>query len=155
NSGIPCAVLEYTLHNTSSKVVDYEFSYHLTHLASGCSKDETASRNTVITNRGVFLHNVEEKHSEAYGSACLFAIGNVPRIKGMWLRSPGWEFDSLSALWRELSTATFTTNEGSNNIDTDGRNGCSLLFDGTLLPGKERTYPIIIAWHFPNCYLQV
>ena len=35
NSGIPCAVLEYTLHNVSPHTVDYEFSYHLSHLASG------------------------------------------------------------------------------------------------------------------------
>ena len=30
------------------------------------------------------------------------------RIKAMWLRSPGWEFDSLSALWREVSIGNFT-----------------------------------------------
>ena len=31
NSGIPCAILEYTLRNTSARPVDYEFSYHLSH----------------------------------------------------------------------------------------------------------------------------
>jgi len=29
NSGLPCAILEYALHNTSSHAVEYEFSYHL------------------------------------------------------------------------------------------------------------------------------
>ena len=72
----------------------------------------------------------------------------------MWLRSPGWEFDSLSALWREVSTGTFTANDGSNDIDTGGRNGASILLEGTLAPGESRTYPILITWHFPNCYLQ-
>src|SRR5216683_5666236 len=98
NSGIPCAILEYTLHNTSSHTVEYEFSYHLSHLAPGCSREESASRNTVIPNRGVFLHNLEKPNAEGFGSAALIAIGQTPRIKGMWLRSPGWEFDSLSAL---------------------------------------------------------
>ena len=114
NSGIPCAILEYALHNSSRNAVEYEFSYHLSHLASDCAKDEINSRNTVIPGRGVFLHNVEEPNSEAYGNACLIAISGAPRIKGMWLRSPGWEFDSLSALWREVSTGTFTINDGSN-----------------------------------------
>ena len=155
NSGIPCAILEYTLHNTSLQAVEYEFSYHLSHLAPGCSKDESGSRNSVIPGRGVFLHNVEKPNAEGYGSACLIAIGNKPRIKGMWLRSPGWEFDSLSALWREVSTGTFTANEGSNEIDTSGRNGGSILLEGTLAPGESRTYPILITWHFPNSYLQV
>ena len=155
DSGIPCAILEYTLHNSSPQRVEYEFSYHLSHLAPGCAEEQSASRNTVIPERGVFLHNVEKPNAEGYGSACLTAIGYKPRVKGMWLRSPGWEFDSLSALWREVSSGTFTANDGSNEIDTRGRNGGSILLEGALAPGESRTYPILIAWHFPNCYLQV
>jgi uncharacterized protein (DUF608 family) len=155
NSGIPCAVLEYTLHNASPRTVEYEFSYHLSHLAPGCGKEESASRNTVIPDRGVFLHNLEKPNAEGFGSACLIAIGNKPRIKGMWLRSPGWEFDSLSALWREVSSGKFTANEGSNEIDNSGRNGCSILLEGTLAPGESRTHPILLTWYFPNCYLEV
>jgi len=155
NSGIPCAILEYTLHNTSSRTVDYEFSYHLSHLAPGCSGDESASRNTVVPERGVFLHNIEKPNAEGYGSACLVAIGEKPHIKGMWLRSPGWEFDYLSALWREVSTGNFTANDGSNTIDTGGRNGCSILLEGALAPGDSRTHSVVISWHFPNCYLGV
>ena len=69
----------------------------------------------------------------------------------MWARSP-WEFDALTSLWRELSTGTFTANDGSNKIDTTGRNGASILLEGTLAPGQSHTYPILITWHFPNCY---
>jgi len=155
DSGIPCAILEYTLHNASPRTVEYEFSFHLSHLAPGCGEDRSASRNTVIPERGVFLHNVEKSNAEPYGSACLIAVGHKPRIKAMWLRSPGWEFDSLSALWREVSAGSFTANEGSNEIDTKGRNGGSILLAGTLAPVESRTYPVVIAWHFPNCYLQV
>lgn len=155
DSGIPCAILEYTLHNVSARAVEYEFSYHLSHLAPGCGKDQSASRNTVMPERGLFLYNVEKPNAEGYGSASLTAIGYKPLVKGMWLRSPGWEFDSLSALWREVSTGTFTANAGSNEIDIKGRNGGSILLAGTLAPGESRTYPILISWHFPNCYLQV
>lgn len=155
NSSIPCAILEYTFHNSSPQSVDYEFSYHLSHLAPGCAPDDANSRNTVLAGRGVFLHNVEAPNSEAYGSACVVAIGGQPRIKGMWLRSPGWEFDSLSALWREVSAGSLTTNNGTNEIDRAGRNGGSILLEGTLAPRQSRTHPIVIAWHFPNCYVQV
>ena len=155
DSGIPCVILEYTLHNSSPRTVEYEFSYHLSHLAPGCSEEQSASRNTVIPERGVFLHNVDKPNAEGYGSASLTVISHQPLIKGMWLRSPGWEFDSLSALWREVSTGTFTVNDGSNEIDIRGRNGGSILLAGTLAPGESRTYPVVIAWHFPNSYLQV
>lgn len=155
NSGIPCVILEYSLHNTSQQTVEYEFSYHLSHLAPGCAKDDAKSRNSLIPDRGIFFHNLEEPSSEGYGSGCLIAVAGQPRIKGMWLRSPGWEFDSLSALWREVSSGTFTTNDGSNQIDTGGRNGGSILLEGKLAPGESRTHSIVIAWHFPNGYLQV
>jgi uncharacterized protein (DUF608 family) len=153
NSGIPCAVLEYTLHNTSSRPVDYEFSYHLSHLAPGCRPDQAASANSLIAGKGAFLFNREAPNAEGYGSATLTAIGAKPRIKAMWLRSPSWEFDSLSALWREVSSGNFTTNEGSNTTDNAGRNGASILLEGHLAPGESHTYPILITWHFPNCYL--
>ena len=154
NSGIPCAILEYTLHNTSSHPVDYEFSYHLSHLAPGCRPDQAASANALIAGKGAYLFNREAANAEAFGSASLTVVGGKPRIKAMWLRSPGWEFDSLSALWREVSSATFTTNDGSNTVDNAGRNGASILMDGRLDPGESRTYPIVITWHFPNCYLR-
>ncbi|MCL2658938.1 MAG: non-lysosomal glucosylceramidase [Acidobacteriaceae bacterium] len=154
DSGIPCAILEYTLRNTSSRPIDYEFSYHLSHLAPGCRPDQAATLNSVIPGKGVFLTNSEEPNSESYGSASLIVIGAKPRIKAMWLRSPWWEFDSLSALWRELSSGTFSANEGSNAVDNSGRNGCSVLLEGHLSPGETHTYPVIIAWHFPNSYLR-
>jgi len=154
NSGIPCVILEYSLRNTSARPVEYEFSYHLSHLAPGCKPDQAASINTVMPGKGVLLHNVEEPHAESFGSAALTVIGDTPRIKGMWLRSPGWEFDSLSALWREVSTGTFTANDGSNSVDTAGRNGASILLAGRLAPGESRTCPILITWHLPNCYLE-
>lgn len=154
DSGIPCAILEYTLHNTSSRPVDYQFSYHLSHLAPGCGPDQDTSANAAIEGKGAFLFNHEPSNAESSGSATLTLIGEKPKIKAMWLRSPGWEFDSLSALWREVSTGNFTANEGSNFVDKAGRNGASILVEGNLKPGESHAYPVLIAWHFPNCYLR-
>ena len=138
NSGIPCVILEYTLRNSSQRPVEYEFSYHLSHLAPGCKPEQSASANTVIPGKGIFLHNFEQPNSEAYGSATLTVIGDKPRIKGMWLRSPEWTYGSLTALWREVSTGTFTANEGSNSVDVEGRNGASILLEGKLPPSESR-----------------
>ncbi len=154
NSGIPCAILEYTLRNSSSHPVEYELSYHLSHLAPGCKPDDAASVNATIAGKGVFFSNREASNAEAFGSAALLAIGGTPRVKAMWLRSPGWEFDALSALWREVSAGHFATNDGSNDVDNSGRNGGSILLEGRLASGETHTYPIVITWHFPNCYLQ-
>lgn len=152
NSGLPCAILEYTLENASQRVVEYEFSFHLSHLAPGRG-DGSLSRNRVLPRAGIFFYNEENAHAEAFGSASLTVVGHEPVIKGMWLRG-GW-FDGITALWREVSTGTFTANSGSNEQDRQGRNGGSILLSGSLRPGESITYPIVITWHFPNCHQAV
>ncbi len=148
NSGIPCAILEYTIENRSKKKVDYEFSFHLSHLAPGAS--QSGSRNAVIPGAGVYLYNTEDAGSEAFGSAGLTVVGQRPGIKAMWFRG-GW-FDSLSALWREVSTGNFRPNNGAKSEKAEGRNGGSILLKGTLKPRGGITYPILITWYFPNCH---
>ena len=150
NSGIPCAILEYTLHNSSPRTVEYEFSYHLSHLAPGCGEEESASRNTVIPERGVFLHNLEEakcrrlwqrlpdRHRQPAAHQ-----GHVAAQPGMGIRF------AVGALARSFNRGHSLPMTGSNEIDTRGRNGASILLAGTLAPGESRTYPIVIAWHFP------
>lgn len=149
NSGIPCALLEYTFHNPTDQTVEFDFSYHLSHLAVGKAGSK-GSRNRAIAGFGNHFTNTQQPNHETFGSAFLGVIGHTPRLKGMWLRS-GW-FDWLNALWREVSTGTFTENSGSSDEDVDGNNGGSVLLDGKLAPGESITYPIVIAWHFPNVH---
>jgi len=144
NSSIPCAILEYTFENRSVRKIDFEFSFHLSHPLGG----HPSARNSVIPNAGVFLSSQDNINSENFCSASLIALSHKPRIKGMWFRG-GW-FDSISVLWRELSTGSFKTNGGSNGVDTTGHNGGSILIEGSLRPKASVTYPIVITWYFPN-----
>ena len=153
-SGIPCAILEYTFKNTSERPVDFEFSYHLGHLTAYRDRSQSNTRNEVIPGAGIYFSNTDDPREPTFGSASLTVVappnggGPEPVIKGMWLRG-GW-FDAISALWREVSSATFRPNSGSNEIDTEGRNGGSLMLPGSLKPGEQITYPIVITWYYPN-----
>lgn len=154
NSAIPCAILEYQLENISRNRIEYEFSYHLSHLASGADPNEaSASRSTIIPGRGVFFYNAEDPISTHYGSACLVIVGHKPRIKAMWFRG-SW-VDALSVLYDEISTGNFQPNDGGNDSGLKGRNGGSILLSGGLAPGAKITYPIVIAWFFPNVHFSV
>ena len=157
HSGMPCALLEYHLENTSAQAVEFEFSYHLTHLAAGGRWEDT--RNAVLgpptaggTGGGIAFSTVTPANEEAYGSAALYAVGWTPRIKAMWLRG-GW-FDGISALWREVSRGVFSENDGLQPVDEPkSRSGGSLLAQRTLEPGETVVLPVVIAWHFPNSNL--
>ncbi len=83
NSGIPCAILEYSLHNSSNQAVAYEFSYHLSHLAQKGA--ETSARSESIPGLGVFFWNEAPTVSPAFGSAALGilpATGSQAQVSG-------------------------------------------------------------------------
>jgi uncharacterized protein (DUF608 family) len=149
HSAIPCAILEYTLQNTSQQVVDFQFSYHLSHLAPGAKTvDSPGSGNSIMTGKGIYFWNEEPSDIAAAGSASLSVIGHEPLIKAMWYRG-GW-FDGISALWKELSEGQFETNDGARSTELKGRNGGSILMQGVLNPGESISYPVLITWHMPN-----
>ncbi len=149
SSGMPCAILVYTLTNPTDAPVEFELSYHMSHMAPA-SDHRKGDRNTPIDGFGIAFTNTEHPDAERFGSLALGVIGHTPRIKAMWVRS-GW-FDWINALWREVSTGTFTGNDGKTDGNTHGHNGGSILMPGKLDPGASVTYPIVMTWHFPNCH---
>jgi uncharacterized protein (DUF608 family) len=151
DSSLPSAILEYTLKNPTTQPVSYEFSYHMSHFAfDNASMDFSRTRNAVISGIGAYLYNTDEENAITSGSCAMGVVGHQPEVKAMWFRG-GW-FDGMSALWKEVSTGSFTTNDGSLAENSIGRNGASLLLKGELQPGASITYPIIITWYFPNVH---
>jgi uncharacterized protein (DUF608 family) len=150
-SGMPAAVLEYKLTNTSAKPVEFEFSCHLSHLARG-KAGWKGTRNAIIDG-GVHLYNTEHPMAETHASASLSVICHTPTIKAMWMR--GRWFDWIASLWQELSQGTFRPNTGNTDRDLDGHNGASILLPGKLQPGESITYPIVMTWYFPNVFYSV
>ncbi len=151
-SGLPCALLEYTFHNPTRRAVDFEFSFHASHLAPGTAGQPADRRHRVLRGgRGVLFSNTLPETAEAYGTASVSVVGQEarrPRVKAMWLRS-GW-FDALSALWREVESGRFTANDGKT---AEGRaRGGSVLVPCRLAPGETTTIPVVLAWHFPNSH---
>ena len=141
SSGLPCAILEYALKNTSRRAVAFELSFHAHDLAGiGAARGD---RNHPIPGAGVFFKNGEDPASEKFGTAAFAMIGHRARVKAAWFRG-GW-FDAITALWREVSTGSFKTDDGRS-----ATGGGSSLVAASLKPGQSVTIPVVIAWYFPN-----
>ena len=67
-SSLPAAFLEYSFENTSGETVDFEFSYHLSHLALGASGWK-GTRNAVMPEGGVLFSNIDDTALDTYGTA--------------------------------------------------------------------------------------
>ena len=151
NSGLPCAILEYHFENVSERSVDFDFSYHLSHLAS--AQNLEVSTHVLDAEEGEFgggvlFANGASPHAENFGTAALFSPSAHPQIKASWFRG-GW-FDAISTLWHEVSTGTFRQNSGQKENRMLERSGGSVLHTASLEAGESITFPLIIAWHFPN-----
>ena len=147
HSSLPAAVLEYTFHNTSGESVDFEFSYHVSHLAPGKS-GWGDTRNAILPEGGLLFSNTDDPTAETSGTVALLSLVHAPRVKVEWFRG-GW-FDAISILWREVSTGQFQENARTGKEGAGERNGGSLLVPLSLAPGEKVTVPITLAWHFPN-----
>ncbi len=147
DSSIPCAIVEYTFENHSEETVEFAFSYHLSHLAVG-SRGWRGTRNEAIPDTGIYFSNTEHPNHATFGSAALAVIGGRAVVKATWFRG-GW-FDSVSALWREVSTDSFTARDSPGDLAHDGRNGGSVMLPISLAAGEKVTYAISISWYFPN-----
>ncbi len=153
HSGLPAAILEYTLSNPGKKAVPLQLAVHSDHFARirrGDDKPDT-SRNALISGKGVFLYNEEPIQSEGRGSVALVSLGPKPaRLKSMFFRG-GW-FDGYTQLWREVESGDLTANNGREAEGSHGHNGGSILFEARLRPGETITIPVAFCWHFPNVH---
>ena len=92
NSGIPCAILEYTLHNRSKKAVAYQFSYHLSHLAQKGIK--TSPRSAAIPGAGVSFWNEEPADSPAYANELRWCSDEI--IQQLQIHCPGAKIKKIN-----------------------------------------------------------
>lgn len=150
HSGLPASILEYTFQNDSTERQEIEFSYHVSHLAPGTKTLRLGDFTRAIPGRGVLFLNQDESDARSFGTFCLLSLGVPAKVKGAWCR--GWWFDAIATLWREASTGTFLENDGTEGKDRtqDERAGGSILFNAQLDPGEAVTFPLVLAWHFPN-----
>jgi uncharacterized protein (DUF608 family) len=146
NSGIPCAILEYTLHNRSDQIVPYHFVYSAIHLAQKGA--EIFARSEALPGLGVHFWNDAPPSAIPYGSATFGVLAGDPIIKAKL--NTGHPFDGISNLWREITTNSFEPADGILPGSRPALNAASLLVKGELASDESITYPIVITWYFPN-----
>ena len=82
-SSIPCAILEHTLKNRTSETVDFQFSFHLSHLAQGAKSPRPDSSRTRSYQALAYIYTTWRKSTSIKsGSAALGIVENEPTDKG-------------------------------------------------------------------------
>jgi non-lysosomal glucosylceramidase len=168
DSGLPVAILTYTLTNTSAVPVDLTLVGSLANPIGGYTVDRFG--NPAAGGLGQNINEVREEQlagsdnslkglllrseqfprdSIAFGELALAT--DHPRVtaKRAWMRGAWWDF--LQEFWDDLADDGLLTDLGYTDPTPMGRTDTgSLGLLDTLQPGERRSYRFFLAWYIPN-----
>lgn len=156
-SGLPIAILRYTVHNPAVHTAQVAVAFSL---ENPVGVDQRAVRNTrtLMESRlneyrgaenlqGLFMTNPEVSRTAPLAGSFALAVvapgnGRVTYLRG-WPRAKWWASPLL--FWDDFST------DGQLGPEAEQRNGVgSVCLQREIPAGAAAVYTFILAWHFPN-----
>lgn len=163
DSGIPAAILTYTVTNTSSTTQNITLVGSIMNPVGGLEVGpygglSASRRGAPVTDyrdenglRGLYMRGNDELATDDldFGNLTLVTDHDKVSYKRAWLRG-AW-FDNLREFWNDLVDDGELNDLGYDSAPTDGKpdTGSLALLD-TLEAGEFRSYQFTIAWYFPN-----
>jgi non-lysosomal glucosylceramidase len=148
DSGLPVAILRYTVTNETSENVDCSIVFNLNNPAvvdqSGVNEyiDEKSFR-------GFKMSSNKPKPDEAtFGSVALVTTCPDVDVIPNW-QSAGW-WDAMRLVWYDFITDGRLT-EGESRSVSDGPNAIGAICARvSLKPGESKDITFMLTWYFPN-----
>ena len=161
DSGIPTAILTYTVTNQGKEQVDTTICYSVMNACGFFGKYGMARSNPLYgTNKNDFIDEgswrgirmTQSKHPEndiSFGSMGLATTHkNVTYIE-TWTRSGWW--DDCQAFWDDFKADGEFNDNGIHDASPDNSTDItSLGLKVSLAPGESADLPFIFTWYFPN-----
>ena len=162
DSGIPCAILTYTVENTAADVVDLALAGSLINPIGGIAFDafDNFAAGGVGQNvnefrardglRGIHMRSLKyPADALQFGDLSLTTAHPHVTYKRAWLRGAWYDF--LQEFWNDfgengtLTDLNYDTPSAEGTTDT-----ASLAIVDSLQPGDRREYRFILSWFFPK-----
>lgn len=162
DSGIPCAILTYTLTNVTNAPVDLTLVGSIINPVGGIALDRFGNFSTggVGQNvneardedfgRGLFMYSQQYgPHDLQTGSLSLVTTHPQITTKRAWVRG-AW-FDFLQEFWDDFCADGRLTDLGYDTPSEMGKTDtASLGLIDTLAPQEQKAYQFVLSWFFPN-----
>ncbi len=160
DSGIPCAILTYTVTNRSQAPVDVCLVGSVTNPVGGNRFDQFGNWMRTDLGRAVNsardegdfrgLYMTDDKLAPSdhkFGSVSLVTDHDDVTMKRSWLRGEWWDY--LHDFWDELRDRGRLTDPDDAEEGERLATGSLGLMD-SLAPGESRSFRFVLNWHFPN-----
>ncbi len=160
DSGIPCAILSYTVFNRSDEPADVTLVGTLSNPVGNNAFDQYMNQASVEHGRsvnafrdeaglrGLYMSNDQIADTDLnYGSVSLVSDHDNVTMKRYWMRGEWWDY--LHEFWDDL------LDDGLLNDPADDKEGerlatGSLGLVGRLEPGQSMQFRFVLTWCFPN-----
>ncbi len=145
-SGMPLAVLSWTIHNPTDQPTDVSIVFSMQNPLRGATRLNEAVQNRTFT--GVRMSADGDVPVNMQGDLLIATTASDTDLQTRWYRG-GW-IDNAHIFWDDF------TRDGRLDPVTDalpsGRNPdvASLLAPFRLEPGESRTVPFYLTWYFPK-----
>ncbi len=139
DSGIPCAVLMYTLTNKTSRTLKVSVLGNLTNIIGGEGRVNKSKSGGGL--KGLVVSN--ETLGEDHPDAGEIALSTPAEDAWVWAN---WDDDRILKFWEAMvwSEKWPPKKKGQRPVGSVG-------VDLELKPGASFTVPFILSWSFPNC----
>src|SRR5581483_11293292 len=157
SSGLPVAILRYTIRNRSSKKVSASIAFSLDNPVGPKTPSSVDRRKSQKLNefrsssddaiQGLYMTDSQLPEADPEkGSFALCLVnagsGHVSYLRG-WPNAKWWASPML--FWDDFSE------DGQLGPEAEDRKTVgSLCLQREILPGREAEYAFLLAWHFPN-----
>ncbi len=151
DSSLPVAVFYWQIENTSRKPMDISVQMSQLNI---CGDDEFGkNQNTYVAKDGLRgLRMTGNRHADdhhKFGTMALVTPHTDVTYLTRWARS-GW-FDDQSLFWNDFSEdGRLTEGQPSDPTKENQTDTGSLCLSAHLEPGESKTFPFLLAWHFPQ-----
>jgi uncharacterized protein (DUF608 family) len=161
-SGLPCAVLTYSVTNTADQPVALTLAGSLINPVGGIAFDAFGNIAAGGTGqnvnewrdegdlRGLLLRSAQYGADDLrYGDLTLATNHPTVTVKRAWLRGAWYDF--LQEFWDDFAADGLLTDLGYDDPSPMGKTDTGTLgLTDTLAPGETKAYRFLLAWYFPN-----
>ena len=160
DSGIPCAILTYSVKNRTEDPVDVTVVGTLSNPIGGNRFDPYMNKATVDMGRavntfrdepnlrGLYLTNDQIPAGDInFGSVALAADHDSITMKRSWTRGLWWDY--LHEFWDDL-LAEGLLHDPADDLPGERLPTGSLGLRARLEPGETKAFRFILSWHIPN-----
>ena len=160
DSGIPCAILNYSVANRSEDPVDVAVVGTISNPTGGIQLDQYRNLSAIDlaqtsnafrdeeTLRGLYMTDKRTPESDInYGSLALTTDHESVMAKRYWMRGLWWDY--MHEFWDDL-LAEGMLRDPADDLPGERLPTGSLGLLARLEPGERQDFRFILTWHIPN-----